>query len=172
MDERKQMSELLDKYMQYLMNPHIPVEIKSNYQTMVLSLQAKLLAADMGPSAPATPLSPGPRSSCLPFGVVNRLGIRLQRLRRRHPLKTTVSFPGPSDVCCLCRLALSRESGAAQSLFPGDQSMRSQRFRYCAVESVPISEINCAQTLLAWREDRLALAKTAQLLMRASRVRK
>ena len=58
LDERNQKSELLDKYMQYLMNPHIPVEIKSNYQTMVLSLQAKLLAADMGPSAPATPLSP------------------------------------------------------------------------------------------------------------------
>ena len=45
MEERKEMSARLDKYMEYLVNPNIPEEIKSNYKSMVLKLQAQLQAA-------------------------------------------------------------------------------------------------------------------------------
>ena len=41
MEERKEMSARLDKYIEYLVNPnHIPEEIKSNYKSMVLNQQA------------------------------------------------------------------------------------------------------------------------------------
>ena len=45
MEERKEMSARLDKYMEYLLNPNIPEEIKANYKSMVLNLQAQLQAA-------------------------------------------------------------------------------------------------------------------------------
>ena len=40
------LSARLDKYMEYLINPNIPAELKANYQIMASNLRAKLHAAD------------------------------------------------------------------------------------------------------------------------------
>ena len=71
LEEMNALSARLDKYMEYLMNPNIPGELKANYQIMALNLQAKLHALDNAvalptvslfqtPPRPSTPQFPSP----------------------------------------------------------------------------------------------------------------
>ena len=55
MEEKNQMAERLDKYMQYVMNPNTPETYKASYHVMIAGLQRQLHAADMATSflAPA-----------------------------------------------------------------------------------------------------------------------
>ena len=44
LEEKNADQAQLEKYMEYLMNPHIPAELKVNYQRMATTLQAKIFA--------------------------------------------------------------------------------------------------------------------------------
>lgn len=67
MEEKQQMTERLDKYMQYVMNPHIPEELKANYYSMIHGLQKQLHAADMAAPSSVSQLSaPSSASSSSP----------------------------------------------------------------------------------------------------------
>jgi len=56
LEEMNALSARLDKYMEYLINPHIPAELKANYQIMAMNLQAKLHAADNAVAPPSVSL--------------------------------------------------------------------------------------------------------------------
>ncbi len=65
LEEMNALSARLDKYMEYLINPHIPAELKANYQIMAINLQRKLHAADNAVAPPSgslfqTPSPPTP----------------------------------------------------------------------------------------------------------------
>ena len=46
LEEKNADQARLEKYMEYLLNPHIPAELQANYQRMVATLQAKIFADD------------------------------------------------------------------------------------------------------------------------------
>jgi hypothetical protein len=63
--------------MEYLINPHIPAELKANYKIMALNLQAKLHAADnavapLTGSLFHTPPTPKPQQFPSPAAAAQR----------------------------------------------------------------------------------------------------
>jgi hypothetical protein len=80
LEETNALSARLDKYMEYLINPHVPAELKANYQIMVL--KAKLHAADQAVAPPTGDQAVAPPTAALRlFSTLHR-----HRLRSSSPL--------------------------------------------------------------------------------------
>ena len=94
MEEKQQMTERLDKYMQYVMNPHIPEELKANYYSMIHCLQKQLHAADMAAPSSVSQLSaPSSASSSSPTTPAYTL-TRPQPTPRQRRTSSTLSEDG------------------------------------------------------------------------------
>ncbi len=117
LEETNALSARLDKYtgMEYLINPHIPAELKANYQFMALNLQAKLHAADNAVAPPTgsrfhTPPTPTSQQFPSPAAAARRsLGRELS-----SGASTTSDDVEEHGLFPRCRLSFRRARVAVQ----------------------------------------------------------